>query len=158
MSAGNGVAPPSRRGDAGVGDPTRHPPPAIRSGTTIDPSRADNDIFFAAVEATWMPMIVTVPRRPDNPIVSCNPAFQQMTGYTLAEIEGRDCRFLRGPETDRSFIDELRKAIEDRREIAVEILNYRKNGSSFWNAPFMLPAKDKAGDLVYFFGSPLDVS
>jgi PAS domain S-box-containing protein len=132
--------------------------PPIGVGVTIDSSRADNDIFFAAVEATRMPMIVTDPRRPDNPIVFCNPAFQQMTGYTLDDIKGRNCRFLQGPETDREVVNELRRAIENRQEIAVEILNYRKNGSAFWNALFMSPVFNSAGELVYFFGSQLDVS
>jgi PAS domain S-box-containing protein len=159
MSDTNGTAGSLSAGEtAPAGELQGHQPPAIRSGTTIDSSRADNDIFFAAVEATRMPMIVTDPRRPDNPIVFCNPAFQQMTGYTFEDIKGRNCRFLQGPDTDRSVVDELRKAIEDRREIAVEILNYRKNGSSFWNALFMSPVYDKAGRLVYFFGSQLDVS
>ncbi|MGL5839074.1 MAG: histidine kinase famiy protein [Sphingorhabdus sp.] len=133
-------------------------PPAIRTGVTIASSRADNDIFFAAVEATRMPMIVTDPNQPDNPIVFCNPAFCQMTGYSFEDIKGRNCRFLQGPDTDQDVIADLRQSIEARREIAVEILNYRKNGSAFWNALFMSPVFDKDGRLVYYFGSQLDVS
>ncbi|WP_210526640.1 histidine kinase famiy protein [Rubellimicrobium arenae] len=132
------------------------PPVAVDSSIEKDVSR--HDIFFAAVEATRMPMIVTDPRQPDNPIVFCNPAFQQMTGYTFEEIRGRNCRLLQGPDTDRTVIDELRQAIDQRREIAVEILNYRKNGSAFWNALFMSPVFNQDGELVYYFGSQLDVS
>ncbi|WP_132251795.1 hybrid sensor histidine kinase/response regulator [Methylobacterium segetis] len=117
-----------------------------------------HDIFFAAVETTRMPMIVTDPHQADNPIIFVNRAFIRMTGYRRDELLGSNCRFLQGPETDRATVDEVRAAIAERREFATEILNYRKDGSSFWNALFVSPVFNRAGDLVYFFGSQLDVS
>ncbi|MGC6399864.1 histidine kinase famiy protein [Sphingomonas sp. FW199] len=117
-----------------------------------------HDIFFAAVETTRMPMIVTDPHQPDNPILFCNNAFERMTGYAQAEIVGRNCRFLQGPETDPAAIQLVREAIARREEVAVEILNYRKNGSTFWNALFVSPIFDEAGELLYFFASQLDIS
>jgi PAS domain S-box-containing protein len=118
----------------------------------------NSDIFFAAVETTRMPMIVTDPHQPDNPVVFANPAFLRMTGYGPDEILGTNCRFLQGPETDRETIDEIRAAIRNERELATEVLNYKKDGSSFWNALFISPVYNKQGELVYFFGSQLDVS
>ncbi|MCF4126113.1 hybrid sensor histidine kinase/response regulator [Methylobacterium sp. SyP6R] len=123
-----------------------------------DVSDHHSDIFFAAVEMTRMPMIVTDPRQPDNPIIFANQAFRAMTGYAPEELVGRNCRFLQGPETDRETVSEVRRAIAERKEIATEILNYRKNGSTFWNALFISPVYDPTGELVYFFGSQLDVS
>ncbi|OAS20085.1 hybrid sensor histidine kinase/response regulator [Methylobacterium platani] len=123
-----------------------------------DVSDHHSDIFFAAVEMTRMPMIVTDPRQPDNPIIFANQAFRAMTGYAPEELVGRNCRFLQGPETDRETVAEVRRAIAAREEIATEILNYRKNGSTFWNALFISPVYDPTGELVYFFGSQLDVS
>jgi PAS domain S-box-containing protein len=117
-----------------------------------------SDIFFAAVETTRMPMIVTDPNLPDNPIVFANRAFLQMTGYATAEIVGTNCRFLQGPETDPATVDEVRAAIEAGREVATEILNYRKNGSTFWNALYISPVYDGQGKLVYYFASQLDIS
>ncbi|MDP4024901.1 hybrid sensor histidine kinase/response regulator [Methylobacterium sp. NEAU 140] len=117
-----------------------------------------HDIFFAAVETTRMPMIVTDPHQPDNPIIFVNRAFERMTGYTRDELIGTNCRFLQGPDTDRDTVSEVRSAIADHREFATEILNYRKDGSSFWNALFVSPVFNRQGDLVYFFGSQLDVS
>ncbi|WP_062210273.1 hybrid sensor histidine kinase/response regulator [Aureimonas sp. AU12] len=124
------------------------------------PSQIDtqSDIFFAAVETTRMPMTVTDPRQSDNPIVFANKAFLQMTGYTREEIVGHNCRFLQGVDTDPATVDEVREAIKHRREMATEILNYRKDGTSFWNALFISPVYDPQGNLVYFFGSQLDVS
>ncbi|GJD60960.1 hybrid sensor histidine kinase/response regulator [Methylobacterium frigidaeris] len=123
-----------------------------------DVSDQHSDIFFAAVEMTRMPMIVTDPRQPDNPIIFANQAFRAMTGYAPEELVGRNCRFLQGPETDSETVSDVRRAIAERKEIATEILNYRKNGSTFWNALFISPVYDPAGELVYFFGSQLDVS
>ena len=130
----------------------------VLSGSPTDVSDHRGDIFFAAVETTRMPMIVTDPRQPDNPIIFANNAFVAMTGYTAEEVVGRNCRFLQGPGTDQATIAELRSAIAERREFATELLNYRKNGSSFWNALFVSPVLNAAGELVYFFGSQLDVS
>ncbi|WP_269466548.1 histidine kinase famiy protein [Sphingomonas sp. LK11] len=110
------------------------------------------------MKTTRMPMIVTDPRQPDNPIVFCNEAFSFMTGYSEEEILGTNCRFLQGPETDRDVVAQVRAAIARRDEIAVELLNYRKNGSTFWNALFVSPVYDDAGELVYFFSSQLDIS
>ncbi|WP_294261415.1 histidine kinase famiy protein [uncultured Sphingomonas sp.] len=132
------------------------PPPHLTDASA--PEGARHDIFFAAVETTRMPMIVTDPNQPDNPIVFCNKAFVKMTGYTPADIVGHNCRFLQGPETDRSVIDQVRDAIARQEEVAVEVLNYRKNGSTFWNALFVSPVFDASGKLIYFFGSQLDIS
>ncbi|WP_279597448.1 histidine kinase dimerization/phosphoacceptor domain -containing protein [Methylobacterium sp. J-068] len=116
------------------------------------------DPFAAAIRATRMPMIVTDPRRDDNPIVFVNDAFLRLTGYARDEIMGRNCRFLQGPDTDPNAIQQIREAVRARRDIAVDILNYRRDGSPFWNALYMSPVITRAGDLHYFFASQLDVS
>jgi PAS domain S-box-containing protein len=117
-----------------------------------------DDIFFAAVEMTRMPMVVTDPNLPDNPIVFANEAFINLSGYEPEEIIGRNCRFMQGPETNPDTVAALRRALEARTEISIEILNYRKDGSTFWNALFLSPVFNSAGELLYFFGSQLDVS
>lgn len=118
----------------------------------------DHDIFFAAVEMTRMPMIVTDPNLPDNPIAFANAAFIQMTGYDRDEILGQNCRFLQGPGSDPETISQIRAAVDARTDISVEILNYRKDGSAFWNALFVSPVFGPNGELVYFFASQLDVT
>ncbi|MFX7942007.1 PAS domain-containing protein, partial [Acinetobacter baumannii] len=51
-----------------------------------------------------------------------------------------------------------RQAVAEKRELATELLNYRKNGSTFWNALFISPVYDQHGELKYFFSSQLDIS
>ena len=132
-----------------------HRQPAMADGDMRDPA---NGIFFAAVKTTRMPMIVTDPRQDDNPIIFANPAFLQMTGYADDEVLGRNCRFLQGPDTDPDTVAEISEAIRRRRETSVEIINYKKNGSAFWNALFISPVLDGDGELRYYFASQLDVT
>lgn len=134
------------------------PSPAVRSHQQAGVGDKRSDIFFSAVETTRMPMIITDPHQPDNPIIFANRAFVEMTGYEREELVGRNCRFLQGPDTDPDAIAEIREAIAETREAATEVLNYRKDGSTFWNALFVSPVFDDDGTLVYFFGSQLDVS
>lgn len=116
------------------------------------------NVFFAAIEMTRMPMILTDPNLPDNPIVFGNKAFLDLTGYEESEILGRNCRFLQGAQTDRGQVIELRDAVERRESIALEILNYKRDGTPFWNAVFIGPVYDTSGNLLYFFASQLDVT
>ena len=117
-----------------------------------------NDIFFAAIETTRMPMLVTDPRQEDNPIIFANRAFLSMSGYRNDEILGHNCRFLQGPGTSRAAVKEIAEAVADRREISIELLNYRKDGSSFWNALYVSPVFNEDKEVVYYFASQLDVS
>lgn len=115
-------------------------------------------VFFAALQMTRMPMTLTDPNQPDNPIVFANKAFLDLTGYEEHEILGRNCRFLQGAETDRDVVAELRAAIDAKDAIALELINYRRDGSSFWNAVFVAPVLGPDGELLYFFASQLDVT
>ena len=108
-------------------------------------------VVFAAAEMTRMPMVVTDPNRPDNPIVFANGAFCDLTGYTCEEALGRNCRFLQGPRTDRATVRQIGEALAGRRPVAVEVLNYRKDGTPFWNALFIGPVFGPDGELLHFF-------
>lgn len=116
------------------------------------------DPFAAAVRATRMPMVVTDPNQPDNPIVFVNGAFSKLTGFAENEILGRNCRFLQGPDTDRNDVGRLRDAIARRESIELELLNYRKDGTTFWNRVLVSPVFDEEGHATYFFASQFDVT
>ena len=120
--------------------------------------QGQGDPFAAAVRATRMAMIITDPRRDDNPIVYANTAFLKLTGYAREEIIGHNCRFLQGKETDRAVVATIREAIKHRRDVAVDILNYRKDGSTFWNGLYLSPVTNADGELQFFFASQLDVT
>ena len=116
------------------------------------------DPFAAAVRATRMPMVITDPAQDDNPIVFCNVAFQELTGYARSEIIGRNCRFLQGPDTDSVAVAKVRAAIAKGHDVDVDLLNYRKDGTTFWNALYLSPVRDKEGVTRFYFASQLDVT
>ena len=130
-----------------------------------DPAAADpaaladrRELALIAVERTRMPMVMTDPRREDNPIVWANQAFLDLTGYTAKEVIGRNCRFLQGPETAPLHIDAIRQGVAQREHfLTVELLNYRKNGTSFWNQLCISPVHDENGVLIYHFASQQDI-
>ncbi|MBB5744517.1 histidine kinase dimerization/phosphoacceptor domain -containing protein [Brevundimonas variabilis] len=116
------------------------------------------DPFAAAIRGTRMAMVITNPRLPDNPIVFANKAFQDLTGYERDEIIGQNCRFLQGPDTSREAVANIRSALAEEHDIQVDLLNYRKDGTTFWNALFISPVRNDAGQVDYFFASQLDVT
>lgn len=116
------------------------------------------DPFVAAVRATRMPMIITNPRLPDNPVVFANNAFCRLAGYTREEILGLNCRFLQGPETDPATVARIREAVQRVEPVEVDIQNHRKDGETFWNRLLMAPVYDTEGVLAYFFASQVDVT
>jgi len=97
-------------------------------------------------------------RLPDRPLIYVNDGFERMTGYTVEEALGRNCRFLQGPDTDPDAMAEIRAALHEDRECLVEILNYRKDGTSFWNRLSITPVRDSAGDVTHFIGIQSDVT
>jgi PAS domain S-box-containing protein len=129
--------------------------PAAASGQGVADRR---ELCLIAVERTRMPMVVTDPRQPDNPIVLANQAFLDLSGYTGDEVIGRNCRFLQGDLTCRLAVAEIRAAVREGREVDVELLNYRKDGSTFWNELHLSPIYDDDGALVYFFASQKDTT
>jgi len=116
------------------------------------------DPFAAAVRATRMPMVITNPRKADNPIVFTNDAFCRLTGYSREEILGNNCRFLQGPETDPATVDRIRTAIAAREPIEVDICNHTKDGRLFWNRLLIAPVHDANSTLAYFFANQYDVT
>ncbi|MBA4192485.1 MAG: hybrid sensor histidine kinase/response regulator [Planctomycetaceae bacterium] len=111
-----------------------------------------------AIRAASQGILITDPHQPDNPIIYASQGFEQMTGYRAEEVMGRNCRLLQGPLTDAETVKQVRKAIHAGQPCSVEILNYRKDGTTFWNALFISPLRDEQGRLVQFVGVQADVT
>ncbi len=101
--------------------------------------------------------VVSDPLQADNPLIAVNAAFCAMTGYTEEESIGRNCRFLRGPDTENSQTEKLREYIHARRPALAELINYRKDGSPFRNAVMIAPLFGDDGELELFVGSQIEV-
>ena len=111
-----------------------------------------------AVVATELSFTISDPARDQNPLVWVNPAFTRLTGYDLDEVLGRNCRFLQGPNTDPTSISRIRSALADERPITEVLLNYRRDGTAFWNQVSISPVFDGSGNVVNFVGVQADVT
>ena len=95
---------------------------------------------------------------PDGRILSANAAFMSITGYSEDEILGRTCSFVKGVQTDVGVIAAIRQAQLQATEFNGEILNYRKDGSSFWNEMSITPMFDATGKVSHFISITRDVT
>ena len=113
--------------------------------------------LIASIQLTSIATVITNPRMPDNPIVAVNPAFEQLTLHRSGDVVGRNCRLLRGPETEMEASARLRQAVAEGRRAMVELLNYRRDGSSFNNAVMIAPIIGDDGAPLLFIGSQMEV-
>ncbi len=120
--------------------------------------RHSSDVFKVAVQMTRMAMVLSDPNQDDSPIVFCNAAFCEQTGYPENEVLGRNCRFLQGPATDPTTISRIAEGLARREIVSEDIYNYRHDGRGFWNALYISPVFDPDGKLLYYFGSQVDVT
>lgn len=89
-------------------------------------------------------LVITDSSLPDNPIIYASPGFSALTGYTIREIVGRNCRFLQGPGSSPQTIAAIRDAVARRVRIDTDIVNFRKDGSPFWNHLSIGPLRSAA--------------
>jgi PAS domain S-box-containing protein len=101
--------------------------------------------------------VISDPKQLGNPIISANDSFCELTGYTMDEIIGRNCKFLTGDNTESWQTEKLRQGIASLQPVLVELLNYKKDGTPFRNAVLVAPIFDDEGALEYFIGSQIEL-
>jgi PAS domain S-box-containing protein len=111
-----------------------------------------------ALSATAEGITISDNLLPDNPIIYANKGFERLTGYAIADVMGKNCRFLQGAGTDADVVAEIRSAVAEGRECTVEILNYRQDGTPFWNRLSITPVKDAEGKVTNFIGIQSDIT
>ncbi|KAG6681622.1 hypothetical protein I3842_13G102500 [Carya illinoinensis] len=102
--------------------------------------------------------VVSDATKPDYPIMYASAGFFKMTGYTSKEVVGRNCRFLQGKDTDPEDVAKIREALESGKSYCGRLLNYKKDGTPFWNLLTISPIKDDAGQVLKFIGMQVEVS
>lgn len=135
-----------------------HTPGRTAAEGRIEDLRLGGGIFVEAVRVTRMPMIVTDPALPGNPIVFANAAFLALSGRSMDEVLGQEPHFMDGPGTDPEAVRRFGEAIAEGREETLDILQYRKDGGAFWAALFVGPQRDDGGRVVHHFLSFLDIT
>ncbi|MFN2362406.1 MAG: EAL domain-containing protein [Marinobacter sp.] len=115
-------------------------------------------ILERSVEASSNGVTIADAAMPEFPLVYVNPAFERMTGYRSEEMVGRSCRMLQGPDTSPAAIASIRSGLADLREVHTSILNYRKDGSCFWNDLYIAPVRNVHNEVTHFIGIQTDIS
>ncbi|MUV49147.1 PAS domain S-box protein [Haloarcula sp. CBA1122] len=111
-----------------------------------------------AMDEAPVGITITSPEQDDNPITYANRQFLELTGYTESEVYGRNCRFLQGEETESEPVDAMRAAIDADEPVSVELRNYRKDGTMFWNQVTIAPVRDDDGTVVNYVGFQQDIT
>jgi PAS domain S-box-containing protein len=120
--------------------------------------RAELETKTRALDEAPVGITITDPTQEDNPMVYVNDRFVEMTGYGREESIGVNCRFLQGPDTEEESVQALREAIDADEPTTVELLNYRKDGTEFWNRVSIAPIRDADGTVTHWVGFQEDIT
>lgn len=129
----------------------------IQTYERLKQSLIENNLQARAMEAAQQGIIIVDALTKDMPILYTNEAFTRMTGYKSEEVIGHNCRFLQGEETQASAVDSIKQAINEGIPLQTTLLNYRKDGTSFWNQLSIAPVYDN-DQVTHFIGLQSDIT
>ncbi len=98
-------------------------------------------------------VVITDPSLPDNPMIFITSEFEKQTGYSPDETLGLNCRFLQGSDTNPDTVEKIRMAIKQEDALEIDILNYKKDGSKFWNRLRIRPWFGDDGKVMFYIGA-----
>ncbi len=129
-----------------------------RTRTARQEAESSVKLLQRAVEAVRNGVMVTTAERGEARVSYVNPAFETITGYTAAEVLGRDPRLLQGGDRDQPALERIRAALRQRRPGHAVLRNYRRDGSLFWNELFVAPVRNEGGALTHYVGVISDIT
>jgi PAS domain S-box-containing protein len=130
---------------------------SIRDITERKAYQEELELKTQAIDGAPIGISISDPSQPDNPLVYVNDGYTELTGYSESEATGRNCRYLQGPGTREEPVDKLRQAVDTEEPVTVELRNYRKDGTAFWNQVTIAPVRND-GEVVNWVGFQEDVT
>ena len=121
-------------------------------------AESEQHLMWSAIESSNNGIIITGLADSDYGIIYANSAFLYMTGYSMEELRGWNCRLLQGNDREQTGLDALRHALRHRLDGYSVLRNYRKDGSMFWNEIYISPVCDGHGRLTHYVGIHYDVT
>jgi len=116
------------------------------------------NLLERAMNSTSNGIIITDAREKDNPIIYVNQTFERLTGYSLNEVAGYNCRFLQRDHRQPEEIAKIKQALQQGQECYSILKNYRKDGTAFWNELYIAPVRNGQGEIIHFIGVQTDIT
>jgi PAS domain-containing protein len=113
--------------------------------------------LISAIQNAQRSFVITDPSLPDNPIIFASQGFLEMSKYSFDEVIGRNCRFMQGPGTDAVQVETLRKGISEGIDTSVCLLNYKADGTKFFNQVFVAALRDASMKIINYVGVQVEV-
>jgi PAS domain S-box-containing protein len=130
----------------------------IRDVTERDQRRERLQLYAEALDEAELGITVADVTRPDDPLIYVNKGFERLTGYDTEAALDENCRFLQGEGTDEQTVARIRRAIEQGERHQAVLLNYRRDGTPFWNELTLTPISDESGAVTHYLGFQRDVT
>ncbi|SFB69648.1 PAS domain S-box-containing protein [Halobiforma haloterrestris] len=130
----------------------------FRPGDDVESTVSDRVIKDRAIDEAPVGISISDPDREDNPLVYINDAYQEITGYNYDDVVGRNCRLLQGEDSSEEAIAQMAKAVDEDYPVTVEIKNYRKDGTEFWNEVTIAPVRNDDGEVTNYVGFQNDIT
>jgi two-component system cell cycle response regulator len=116
----------------------------------------DSDLYRRLVESSPEGVVLIDAQGTDHPVIYANPAFEALTGYTAAELLGRNLRLLQADDRDQDGRHRMRDALSRGETCRVLLRNYRKDGTLFWNEMTVMPLRHPDGCVTHYAGHHRD--
>jgi len=127
-------------------------------GARMSEQLQELSLFGTAVDNSVVGIAIADMRKPDRPLIYVNEAFTRITGYSKELAIGYNCRFLQGPDTDPAEVRRIREAIDQGKPYSGELINYRHDGTRFWNRLNLSPVGGGGGKPDFFVANQVDVT
>ena len=111
-----------------------------------------------AMDTAPVGITISDPSQDDNPLIYVNDRWTEITGYAAEEVLGSNPRFLQGEDTNPESVAQIREAIDERESVTVELRNYRKDGSMFWNRVSIAPVREDDSEVTNYVGFQQDIT
>lgn len=121
------------------------------------PAKDLEELKTRALDAIYNGVTIVDLEQPDAPIIYANEAFERLTGYTVQEVLGKNCRFLQGDQRDQAGLGLIRQALRERRPLQVTLKNFRKDGTLFYNELTLFPV-EQHGQVRHYVGIQKDIT
>lgn len=135
---------------------------AVIADITVQKQQAEQVRLLQSVVVNTNDAVIITEAEPiDAPgprILYVNEAFTRITGYQPEEVLGKTPRILQGPKTDMAEIQKVRMALARWEPVTVEVINYRKDRSEFWNEFSLVPVADPKGWYTHWIAVQRDTT